>query len=142
MTNIQSTLLAAPIRVKIFHSQCYLVATAIHRVSTQSDMCIYTYYSQHRDSGRAREREREREKSKRILSIFNDESTESFICLWKLAVAVATYVSICIVYRVLPSFAFNGINVDIGHTCNTMRVYHATIIKCATLDSFCFLFIV
>jgi hypothetical protein len=29
-------------------------------------------------------------KSKRIPSIFNDESTESFICLWKLAVAVAT----------------------------------------------------
>jgi hypothetical protein len=28
------------------------------------------------------------------------------VCLWKLAVVVATYVSICIVYRILPSFAF------------------------------------
>jgi hypothetical protein len=36
-------------------------------------------------------------KSKRIPSIFKDESTRSCICLWKLAVAVATYVSICIV---------------------------------------------
>jgi hypothetical protein len=36
----------------------------------------------------------------------------------------------------------NGFNVDIGHTCNTMLVYHDTIIKCATLDSFCVLFIV
>jgi hypothetical protein len=41
-----------------------------------------------------------------IHSIFNDESTGSCICFWKLAVAVATYVSICIVYRILPSFAF------------------------------------
>jgi hypothetical protein len=45
-------------------------------------------------------------KSKRIPSIFKDESTRSCICLWKLAVAVATYVSICIVYCILPSFAF------------------------------------
>jgi hypothetical protein len=37
------------------------------------------------------------EKSKRIPSIFKDESTGSCICLWKLAVAVATYVSFCIV---------------------------------------------
>jgi hypothetical protein len=36
-------------------------------------------------------------KKKRIPSIFKDESTGSCICLWKLAVAVATYVSICIV---------------------------------------------
>jgi hypothetical protein len=36
-------------------------------------------------------------KSKHIPSIFKDESTGSCICLWKLAVAVATYVSICIV---------------------------------------------
>jgi hypothetical protein len=34
---------------------------------------------------------------KRIPSIFKDESTGSCICMWKLAVAVATYVSICIV---------------------------------------------
>jgi hypothetical protein len=34
----------------------------------------------------------------------------------------------------------NGINVDIGHTCNTMWVYHDTIITCATADSFCSLF--
>jgi hypothetical protein len=45
-------------------------------------------------------------KSKRVPSIFKDESTGSCICLWKLTVAVATYVSICIVYRILPSFAF------------------------------------
>jgi hypothetical protein len=36
----------------------------------------------------------------------------------------------------------NGISVGIGHICNMMHVYHDTIIKCATLDSFCFLFIV
>jgi hypothetical protein len=35
--------------------------------------------------------------SKYIPSIFKDESTGSCVCLWKLAVAVATYVSICIV---------------------------------------------
>jgi hypothetical protein len=46
------------------------------------------------------------QKIKRITSIFKDESTGSCICLWKLAVAVATYVSICIVYRILLSFAF------------------------------------
>jgi hypothetical protein len=45
-------------------------------------------------------------KSKRMPSIFKGESTGSCICLWKLAVAVATYVSICTVYRILPSFAF------------------------------------
>jgi hypothetical protein len=33
----------------------------------------------------------------------------------------------------------NGINVDIGHTCNTMRVYHDTIMTCALADSFCLL---
>jgi hypothetical protein len=33
-----------------------------------------------------------------------------------------------------------GINVGIGHTCNTMRVYHDTIITGATADSFCSLF--
>jgi hypothetical protein len=46
------------------------------------------------------------EKKKCIPSIFKDESTGSCIYLWKLGVAVATYVSICIVYRILPSFAF------------------------------------
>jgi hypothetical protein len=44
--------------------------------------------------------------NKKVKYIFKDESTQSCICLWKLAVAVATYVSICIVYRILPSFAF------------------------------------
>jgi hypothetical protein len=39
----------------------------------------------------------EHKKSKRIPSIFKDECTGSCICLWKLTVAVATYVSICIV---------------------------------------------
>jgi hypothetical protein len=34
----------------------------------------------------------------------------------------------------------NGINVGIGHACNTMRVYHDTIITCATADSFSSLF--
>jgi hypothetical protein len=34
----------------------------------------------------------------------------------------------------------NGIHVGIGHTCNTMRVYHNTIITWATADSFCSLF--
>jgi hypothetical protein len=42
----------------------------------------------------------------RIPSIFKDESTGSYICLWKLAVAVATYVSICIVFCVLHYLAF------------------------------------
>jgi hypothetical protein len=79
-----------------------------------------------------------RYKSKRIPSIFKDESTRSCICLWQLAVAVATYVSICIVYLFCLLLLSNGINVGIVHTCNTMRVYHDTIIKCATLDSFCF----
>jgi hypothetical protein len=32
---------------------------------------------------------------------------------------------------------FNGIDVDIGQTCNTMRVKHDTIITCATADCFC-----
>jgi hypothetical protein len=36
-------------------------------------------------------------KRESIPSIFKDESTGSCICLSKLAVAVATYVSICIV---------------------------------------------
>jgi hypothetical protein len=31
----------------------------------------------------------------------------------------------------------NGINVDIGHTCNTMRLYHDTIMTCVLADSFC-----
>jgi hypothetical protein len=32
---------------------------------------------------------------------------------------------------------FNGIDVGISHTCNTMRVKHDTIITCATADCFC-----
>jgi hypothetical protein len=44
--------------------------------------------------------------SKKKKKFSKDESTRSCICLWKLAVAIATYVSICIVYRILPSFAF------------------------------------
>jgi hypothetical protein len=58
-------------------------------------------------------------KKEDIRFIFNDESTVSCIHVKS-----------------------NGINVGIGHTCNTMCVYHDTIIKCATLDSFYFLFIV
>jgi hypothetical protein len=38
-----------------------------------------------------------KKKDKRIPSIFKGERTGLCICLWKLAVAVATYVSICIV---------------------------------------------
>jgi hypothetical protein len=38
-----------------------------------------------------------KKKNKDIPSIFQDESTGSCICLWKLAVAVATYVSVSIV---------------------------------------------
>jgi hypothetical protein len=48
----------------------------------------------------------EGKKGLRIPSIFKDESTGLCVCFWKLAVAVATYVSICIVYCILPSFAF------------------------------------
>jgi hypothetical protein len=47
----------------------------------------------------------QKNKDKCIPSIFKDESTGSCIFLWKLAVAVTTYVSICIVYRIQPSFA-------------------------------------
>jgi hypothetical protein len=39
----------------------------------------------------------------------------------------------------IPSL-FNGIDVGIGHTCNTMRVKHDPIITCATADCFCLYF--
>jgi DNA invertase Pin-like site-specific DNA recombinase len=55
---------------------------------------------------RVHEQRKKERKKKDIPSIFKDESAGSCKCLWKLAVAVATYVSICIVYRILPSFAF------------------------------------
>jgi hypothetical protein len=53
-----------------------------------------------------RDRETVEKKKECIPSIFKDESTGSCMCLWKLAVAVTTYVSICIVYRIQSSFAF------------------------------------
>jgi hypothetical protein len=62
------------------------------------------------------------EKRESIPSIFKDENTGSCICIWKLAVAVGTYISICIVYLLCLLLLSNGINVGIGHTCNTMRV--------------------
>jgi hypothetical protein len=50
------------------------------------------YYIAHSSEIAKKKKEKER-----IPSIFKDESTGSCICLCKLAVAVATYVSICIV---------------------------------------------
>jgi hypothetical protein len=88
--------------------------------------------------------------SKRIPSIFKDESTGSCICLRsliymshvnkvqpirvKMIHIAAIRVNFCLL------LLSNGISVGIGHTCNTMRVYHDTIITCATADSFCSLF--
>ena len=46
MKNIQSKFRTAPICVKMFHSQCYLAATAIHTQSLHSQLfcvCIYTH---------------------------------------------------------------------------------------------------
>ena len=41
--NIQATLRTAPeFCLKIFYSQCYLVATVIHIQSLKSDMCVFT----------------------------------------------------------------------------------------------------
>jgi hypothetical protein len=53
---------------------------------------------------------------------------------WQLTFQSVLFIIFCLL---LPS---NGINVGIGHTCNTMRVYHDTIITCSTADSFCSLF--
>jgi hypothetical protein len=90
------------------------------------------------------------QKSKRIPSIFKDGSTGSCICLRsliymshvnkvqpirvKMIGIAAIRVNFCLL------LLSNGINVGIGHTCNTMRVYHDTIITCATADSLCSLF--
>jgi hypothetical protein len=70
---------------------------------TDKDYCRIITVLLHKNTRILREVNLEKES---IPFIFNDESTGSCICLWKLAVAVATYVSICIVYRILPSFAF------------------------------------
>jgi hypothetical protein len=91
-----------------------------------------------------------RKKRKSIPSIFKDESTGSCICLRSLIYMshvnkvqpirvkririAAIRVNFCLL------LLSNGINVGIGHTCNTMRVYHDTIITWATADSFCSLF--
>jgi hypothetical protein len=88
-------------------------------------------------------------KKKRIPSIFTDESTGSCICLRsliymshvnkvqpirvKMLRIAAIRVNFCLL------LLSNDINVGIGHTCNTMRVYHDTI-TWATADSFCSLF--
>jgi hypothetical protein len=89
-------------------------------------------------------------KSKRIPSIFKNESTGSCICLRsliymshvnkvqpirvKMIRIAAIRVNFCLL------LLSNGINVGIDHTCNTMRIYHDTIITCATADSFSSLF--
>jgi hypothetical protein len=89
-------------------------------------------------------------KSKRIPSIFKDESTGSCICLGSLTymshvnkvrpirVKMIGIAATRVNFRLL--LLPNGINVGIGHTCNTMRVYHDTIITCATVDIFSSLF--
>jgi hypothetical protein len=62
-------------------------------------------------------------KKKRIRSIFNDESTESFICL--------TFHSLLFsVFSI--HLLFNGIDACIGHTCNTTRVQHDTVTPCTS----------
>jgi hypothetical protein len=81
-----------------------------YRGWTQTEYQNKRYNINQKDGGREDDRGRD-EGANFILgikeqTIFKDESTGSCICLWKLAVAVATYVSICIVYRILPSFAF------------------------------------
>jgi hypothetical protein len=82
--------------------------------------------------------------------MFKDESTESCICLRSLIymshvnkvqpirVKMIRVAAIRINFCLL--LLSNGINVGIGHTCNTMRVYHDTIITCATADNFSSLF--
>jgi hypothetical protein len=89
-------------------------------------------------------------KSKRILSIFKDEGTGSCICLRSLIymshVNKVQPISVKMIRKAAIRVNFcllllsNGINVGIGHTCNTMRVYHDSIITCATADSFSSLF--
>jgi hypothetical protein len=58
--------------------------------------------------------------------IFNDESTESFICLMFHSVLFSVFS--------IP-LLFNGIDACIGHTCNTKRIQHNTVIPCASLYS-------
>jgi hypothetical protein len=70
-----------------------------------------------------------------------------FIYVWYAYVSPKTYkwigTSIIKDARYMFTFVFcllllsNGINVDIGHTCNTMRFYHDAIMTCALADSFC-----
>jgi len=55
MINIQSTLCITPDLCKNVSLHCYLVATAIRIHSLRSQMCIYTYSSQYRDSDQAKE---------------------------------------------------------------------------------------
>jgi hypothetical protein len=60
-------------------------------------------------------------KSKSIPSIFKDESTGSCICLWKLAVAVATYVSLL---TTMPNISqlYNNANCTSMATLNTLCI--------------------
>jgi hypothetical protein len=64
-----------------------------------------------------------KDKNKRIPSIFNDKSTKSFICL--------TFHSVLFRVFSIP-LLFNSIDACIGHTCNTTRVQHDTVIPCAS----------
>ena len=57
MTSIKSTLRTAPEFCKNVFSTAVLFGNKCNslKVSTQSDMCIYTYYSQHTDASWAKE---------------------------------------------------------------------------------------
>ena len=66
--DIQPALRTAPICVKMFHLQYFLVATVIHIQSVRSQMCVcacvcihtrthkHTYSSQYREAGRPKQR--------------------------------------------------------------------------------------
>jgi hypothetical protein len=56
--------------------------------------------------------------------------------LW-LPCGVVSVASSSPVLLLLPA-GRQAVTTEQGHTCNTMRIYHDTIIKCATLDGFFF----
>jgi hypothetical protein len=55
----------------------------------------------------------------------------SLLLQWQLTFQSVLFIVFCLL------LLSNGINVGIGHTCNTMRVYHDTTITCAKADGFC-----